>query len=197
MVYDWMKKIHMYAGLLSFMAFSVWGLTGIQAIFLPRHGEWQPPPISSQKEFPFEGAGNMDDKTLAKAVFQAAALTMVGGYYDVHRDESGNLAFLAYSANGQRELTYLEKERRVRVVFRDSGLGEFLSSMHAGHSRRGAPDLSSQLWGYYNEFSTWAFLFMVLSGIYLWLATRPGMRWALILSGATIAVTTVLWVTTR
>jgi len=122
---------------------------------------------------------------------------MVGGYYNVHRDDTGNLAFLAYSANGQRELTYLEKERRVRVVFRDSGLGDFLSSMHAGHSRRGAPDSSSRLWGYYNEFSTWAFLFMVLSGIYLWVATRPGMRWALVLSTATIAMTVVLWVTTR
>ena len=131
-MYDWMKKIHMYAGLLSFMAFVVWGVTGIQAVFLPGPGEWQPPPISNQKEFPFEGAGNLDDKTLAKAVFQAAALAMVGGYYDVHRDDAGNLAFLAYSANGQRELTYLEKERRVRVVFRDSGLGDFLSNMHTG-----------------------------------------------------------------
>ena len=196
-MYVWMKKIHMYAGLLSFMAFAVWGFTGVQAIFLPGPGEWQPPPISGQKEFPFEGAGNLDDKKLAKAVFQAAALPMVGGYYDVHRDDAGNLAFLAYSANGQRELTYLEKERRVRVVFRDSGLGDFLSSMHAGHSRRGAPDWSSHLWGYYNEFSTWAFLFMVLSGIYLWVATRPGMRWALILSGITIAATALLWVTTR
>ena len=196
-MYVWMKKIHMYAGLLSFMALVVWGVTGIQAVFLPGPGEWQPPPISSQKEFPFEGAGNLDDKTLAKAVFQGAALTMVGGYYNVHRDDAGNLAFLAYSANGQRELTYLEKERRVRVVFRDSGLGDFLSNMHAGHSRRGAPDTSSRLWGYYNEFSTWAFLFMVLSGIYMWVATRPGMRWALILSGITIVATVLLWVTTR
>ena len=129
--------------------------------------------------------------------FRQPHLAMVGGYYNVHRDDAGNLAFLAYSANGQRELTYLEKERRVRVVFRDSGLGDFLSSMHAGHSRRGAPDSSSRLWGYYNEFSTWAFLFMVLSGIYLWVATRPGMRWALILSGITIAATALLWVTTR
>jgi hypothetical protein len=30
-----------------------------------------------------------------------------------------------------------------------------------------------------------------------WVATRPGMRWALVLSTATIAVTVVLWVTTR
>jgi hypothetical protein len=125
----------MYAGLLSFMAFVVWGVTGIEAVFLPAPGDWQPPSISAQKEFPFEGGGNLDDKKLAKAVFQAAALTMVGGYYNVHRDDAGNLAFLAYSANGQRELTYLEK-RRVRVVFRDSGLELLVDHARGPFARR-------------------------------------------------------------
>lgn len=196
-MYDWMKKIHMYAGLLSFMAFVVWGVTGIQAVFLPAPGQWQPPPISSQKEFQFEGGGAVEDKKLAKAIYEAANLTMRGGYYNIRRDEAGHLAFTAFSWNGLRDLTYLEEQRSVRVEFRDAGLGDFLSSMHTGHSRRGPPDLQARLWGYYNEFSTWAFLFMVLSGIYLWVATRPGMRWALVLSGATTALTALLWVATR
>jgi len=196
-MYDWMKKIHMYAGLLSFMAFVVWGVTGIDAIFLPRPGEWQPPLISGHAEFPFEGGGNLDDKKLAKAIYEAANLAMRGGYYDIRRDEAGHLAFTAFTVNGQRDLTYLEEQRRVRIDFRDGDLGSFFSSMHTGHSRRGPPDLPARLWGYYNEFSTWAFLFMVLSGIYLWVATRPGMRWALILGGITTATTLLLWVMTR
>jgi len=122
---------------------------------------------------------------------------MAGGYYNVNRNDAGDLTFIAFSANGQRDFTYLEKEHRVRIEFRDGSLGDFLSVMHTGHSRRGPPDLSSRLWGYYNEFSTWAFLFMVLSGIYLWVATRPGMRWALILAGATATITLALWITTR
>jgi hypothetical protein len=196
-MYDWMKKIHMYAGLFSFMAFVIWGATGIHAVFLPRPEEWRPSAITAQQELPFEAGGNLDDKELAKAVYKAASLSMAGGYYNVHRSGAGDLAFIAFSANGQRDITYLEKDRRVRIEFRDGGLGDFLSNMHTGHSRRGPPDLSSRLWGYYNEFSTWAFLFMVLSGIYLWVATRPGMRWALILVSATTAATLVLWVTTR
>jgi hypothetical protein len=196
-MYHWMKKIHMYAGLFSFMAFVVWGVTGIQAVFLPAPGEWKPPAVRLQQEFPFEAAGNLDDKKLAKTIYAAARLAMAGGYYNVHRNDAGDLVFIAFSANGQRDFTYLEKERRVRIEFRDGGLGDFLSVMHTGHSRRGPPDLPSRLWGYYNEFSTWAFLFMVLSGIYLWLATRPGIRWALVLASVTTTATLVLWVTTR
>jgi hypothetical protein len=196
-MYDWMKKIHMYTGLLSFMAFAVWGVTGIHAIFLPRPGEWQPPPVAGHKEFFFEGDGSLDDKQLAKTIYEAAELPMRGGYYNVHRDDAGRLAFSAFTVNGLRDMTYFEKEHRVRIDFRDGDLAGFLSAMHAGHSRRGPPDLPARLWGYYNEFSTWAFLFMVLSGIYLWVATRPGMRWALILSAISVAVTLLLWLTTR
>jgi hypothetical protein len=196
-MYDWMKKIHMYTGLFSFMAFVVWGATGIHAVFLPPPGDWQPPVVTAQQEFSFEAAGSLDDKKLAKAIFAEAGLAMAGGYYNVHRNDAGDLVFIAYSANGQRDVTYLEKLRRVRIDFRDGDLWDFLSEMHTGHSRRGPPDLSSRLWGYYNEFSTWAFLFMVLSGIYLWVATRSGMRWALILVSATTAATLVLWLATR
>lgn len=196
-MYDWMKKIHIYAGLFSFMAFVVWGVTGIHAVFLPPPGEWQPPAVTAQRELPFEAPGNLDDKKLAEAIYAVVGLAMAGGYYNVRRNDAGDLAFIAYSANGQRDVTYLDKERRVRIEFRDGDLGDFLSAMHAGHSRRGPPDLSSRLWGYYNEFSAWAFLFMVLSGMYMWVATRPGMRWALILVSATTAATLALWVTTR
>ena len=134
-------------------------MTGIQAVFLPPPGDWQPRAVTAQREVAFEAAGNLDDKALAKAIYAAAGLAMAGGYYNVHRNDSGDLVFIAYSANGQRDVTYLEKVRRVRIDFRDGDLWDFLSEMHTGHSRRGAPDLSARLWGYYNEFSTWAFLF--------------------------------------
>jgi hypothetical protein len=196
-MYEWVKKIHMYSGLVSFMAFVVWGVTGVHAILLPPPGGYEPPEVSSEQTFPFEGPGDLDDKQLAQRIFDTAALTMTGGFYDVRRDESGNLAFLSYSANGRRDFTYFEDQKLVRVQFRDNDMADFLSSMHAGHSRRGPPDLSSRLWGYYNEFSTWAFLFMALSGVYMWVATRPSLPWArLCVAGAT-AVGVVLWVVTR
>ena len=49
----------------------------------------------------------------------------------------------------------------------------------------------------FNEFSNWAFLFMTLSGVYLWVGSRPGLRWAQILFGGAVALTAVLWMAIR
>jgi hypothetical protein len=196
-MYEWVKKIHMYAGLLTFTAFVVWGITGVHAVFLPPPGGWKPPEVSGQREVRFEAPGDVDDKKLGELVFKAAALPMAGGYYNVHRDEEGNLAFLVYTAKGQRDVTYLEAQKSIRIQIRQGDLAGFLSSMHAGHSRRGAPDLSSKLWGYYNEFSTWAFFFMSLSGLYMWVVTRPRLPWAQLCIGGATAVFVLLWVVTR
>jgi hypothetical protein len=196
-MYDWMKKIHMYAGLLSYMAFFVWGVAGIRAVFLPPPGGYLPPEISAQREVPFEAPGDLDDEQLSQLLFKAAEIPMSGGHYNVHRNEEGNLAFFVFTNNGRRDVTYLEEEQRIRVEIRQNGLVDFLSSMHAGHSRRGAPDLSARFWGVYNEFSTWAFFFMSLSGIYLWVATRPRLPWAQLSIGGAAAVFVILWVATR
>ena len=193
MLYEWTKKLHMWSGLLTFTAFVVWGITGIYTVFLPAPGEWQPPEVSRQQEFPFEAPGNLDDKELAKRVFESADLKMAGGHYNVHRDDDQNLAFNVFTSNGRRDVTYLEDRKRVRVQFRDNVLAGFLSSMHTAHSRRGAPDFSARLYGVYNEFATWAFLFMSLSGLYMWIATRPGLPWAQICIGAATVVTVIMW----
>jgi hypothetical protein len=197
LIYEWTKKIHIWAGLLTFTAFVVWGITGIYAIFLPAPGQHQPPEISAETEFPFEAPGDLDDKQLAKRIFAAAELKMAGGHYNVHRDENQHLKFFVFTANGRRDVTYLEERKRVRVEFRRNNLGGFLSTMHTGHSRRGAPDLSARLWGYYNELSTWALLFMSLSGLYMWIATRPGLPWARICIGGAAVVSVILWVAVR
>ena len=197
MLYEWTKKIHMWAGLLTFTAFVVWGITGIYAIFLPAPGEYQPPEVAEETQFPFEAPGNLDDKELAKRIFDAADLKMAGGHYNVHRDDDQHLKFFVFTSNGRRDVTYLEEQRRVRVEFRHNNLGGFLSSMHTAHSRRGAPDRSARLWGYYNELSTWALLLMSVSGLYMWIATRPGLPWAQICAGGAAALCVILWVAVR
>jgi hypothetical protein len=69
--------------------------------------------------------------------------------------------------------------------------------MHTAHSGRHQLTVMSSLWGYFNEFSTWAFLFMTFSGLYLWIATRPGLRWAQLTLAATVVVTAALWFAIR
>ena len=51
-MYHWMRKIHMYAGLLSFTALLVWGITGIHAVLLPSPGNWKQPPVSAVSTVP-------------------------------------------------------------------------------------------------------------------------------------------------
>ena len=60
LLYEWVKKIHMYSGLLTFTAFVVWGVTGISAVFLPPPGQYTPPPVSSVHEIQFQGQANLD-----------------------------------------------------------------------------------------------------------------------------------------
>jgi hypothetical protein len=85
----------------------------------------------------------------------------------------------------------------VRVEFRNNDKASILSSMHTAFSRRHPPELPAQLWGYYNELSTWAFLFMTISGVYMWIATRPNLPWARICAAAAVAAGAILWVVVR
>jgi uncharacterized iron-regulated membrane protein len=191
------EKIHMYAGLLTLTALVVWGIAGIHAIFLPPPGGYQPPEISEVRELPYEAAGNLDDKELAAQIYTFVDIPLAGGHYNIHRDPEQNLKFFVFTVSGRREITYLEDRQAVRVEVRQNTLMEFLSSMHTSNSHRGPKVLAAQMWGIYNEFSTWAFTFMTLSGVYLWLASRPGLLWARLIAGTSAVMFVVLWMVTR
>ena len=196
-LYEWAKKIHMYSGLLTFTAFVVWGITGVHAVFLPPPGQYQPPPVSSVKEVPFQAPGDLDDQELSKAIFEAIDIPLAGGRYNVHRDDQLNLAFNVFTINGGREVTFLEDQGMVRVAHRANDLVGYLSSMHTAHSRRHTLTPAATAWGYFNELATWAFLFMTFSGVYMWIATRPGLRWAQWSAGGMAALTLALWIAIR
>ena len=89
--YEWVKKIHMYAGLLTFTALFVWGVTGVHAVFLPPPGEYMPPEVSSVREVPYNAAGDLDDQQLGRKIFEAIEVPLAGGHYNVHRDDELNL----------------------------------------------------------------------------------------------------------
>ena len=197
LLYDWTKKIHMYSGLLTFMAFVIWGVTGVRAVFLPKPGEFTPPPVSSVREIAFEAQGSLDDRELAAAIFEQIAIPIAGGRYNIHRDDDLNLAFNVFTINGGREVTFLEEQGLVRVEHRRNSLLSYLSSMHTAHSGRHKMTLASTAWGYYNEMSVWAFLFMTVSGVYMWLATRPKMLWAQLCFGGMAVAVAALWIAIR
>jgi hypothetical protein len=187
----------MYSGLLTFTAFVVWGITGVHAVFLPPPEQYKPPPVTSVQEVAFRASGNPDDEKLAQAIFNAINIPLAGGRYNVHRDEQSNLAFNVFTINGGREVTFLEKEGIVRIAHRGNTGWDYLSSMHTAHSRRHRLTPAAIAWGFFNEISTWAFVFMTFSGLYLWIATRPGLRWAQLSLAGMTAITVALWITIR
>ena len=187
----------MYSGLLTFIAFIVWGVTGVHAVFLPPPDQYKPPPVSSVQKVAFKATGGLDDEKLAQAIFDAIDIPLAGGRYNVHRDEHLNLTFNVFTINGGHEVTFLEEEGIVHVAHRGNNLWGYLSSMHTAHSRRHRLTPAAIAWGYFNELSTWAFLFMTFSGLYLWIATRPGLRWAQLALAVMTAGTLVLWITIR
>ncbi len=197
LLYEWVKKIHMYSGLLTFTAFVVWGVTGIHALFLPSPGQFTPPPITSVKEIPFQAAGSLDDRKMAEAIYQAANIPLAGGRYNVHRDEESNLAFNVFTINGGREVTFVENKGIVKIAHRANSVWSYLSSMHTANSRRHRLTPAAIAWGYFNEFANWAFLFMTVSGVYMWIATRPGLRWAQLSLAAVTVLTLGLWMAIR
>lgn len=196
-IYTWVQKIHMYAGLLTFMAFVIWGITGVHGGFTPPPGGFTPPPVSSVREMPYQADGSLDDKELAKAIFEMIDIPLAGGRYNIHRDDDLNLSFNVFTINGGRVVTFQEEEGIVRVEHRKNSLMSYLSSMHTAHSGRHRLMWAATAWGYYNEMSIWAFLFMTASGVYMWLATRPKMRWAQASFLGMAALSVALWIVIR
>jgi hypothetical protein len=196
-VLKWMKKLHTYAGLLTFTAFVVWGVIGVAGAFAPGPGNYQPPDVSSVQDTPMPVPANLGDKALARYVFDNIYIPLRGGHYNIQRNENGNLAFYVFTASGRRDVTYLEDQGIARIEIRQNSIFGFLSTMHTAFSRRGPQTQAARLWGYYNEFAAWAFFFMTISGVYLWLDTRPGMRWAQLIGASSIGFSVVLWFATR
>jgi hypothetical protein len=196
-MFAWIKKLHIWAGLLSYTAFIVWGVTGIHAVFLPSPNNWRQPTPTEVRTVSWKAPGTADDKALADLMVAASGLKTVGAPVLRKRDGEQNLTFAVFSPSGRRDLTYLESESKIRIALRQNNLVGFLSAVHAGSSRRGPPELPARVWGYYNEFSIWAVFFMTLSGIYLWLATRPKVVWAWATLGLAGVVFVALWWGTR
>jgi hypothetical protein len=94
------------------------------------------------------------------------------------RDAAGHVTFDAYAMNGRRTVTLLEKEGLLQVERQRRDLRSFLNEMHTVTVQNQSQQLVIRMWSWYTEFAIWSLLLMSVSGVYLWLASRPGHRWA-------------------
>jgi hypothetical protein len=196
-MHQWIKKIHMYLGLLNFVALTVFGIAGLTAT--TQSGPGRPPDVAEARYQPFTVPTEATDKQVADGVFEALKIPLSNPIpkQAIRRNDENQLVLNFYTINGPYRVTVLEKEARVRVERMSNSAPRFLSNAHsvtqAGNSRY----LRLRLWAWYNEFAIWSLLAMSISGVYLWLASRPGYRWAQVSFAAGTAAFVILYAATR
>ena len=196
-MHQWIKRIHMYLGLLNFVTLTVFGIAGLTATM--QSGPGHPPPASEARYQAFTPPPDASDKQVADAVFQTVGLPLSNPIpkQAIRRNQENQLALNFYTINGPFRVTVLENESRLRIEPMRNNLPHFLSNIHsvtqAGNSRY----LRVRLWAWYNEFAIWSLLAMSISGVYLWLASRPRYRWAQLSFAAGTTAFLALYAVTR
>jgi len=192
------KSLHTYAGLLTFVNLMVYGIAGFSSMLLPSPDERmkRTPAVS---ERPFTVPPNLTDKQVAERICLELGLTLAMPVNDfvIHHDAAGTLWLDLWHVNGRHKITVLEKESRIRIEERRGPVTSYLNGLHATTSAFRGYDWRMTLWAHYNEFAMWCLGGMLASGVYLWLATRPGHRLALLSLAAGTGTFAVLYVVTR
>jgi hypothetical protein len=159
----------MYIGLLNLSILLVFGVAGLTATIDNRAD--RDPEVEYRA---YTVPAGLDDKAAADRVWEFLRLPLSQPLpkYAIRRDASHDLTLDFYSPSGVRRAVVLEKENRIRLETRRNGFAEYLNALHTTTINRN-PDWRMRWWGYYTEFSIWSLIVMSLSGVYLWLASRP------------------------
>lgn len=194
----WIKKLHMYFGLLNFSILLVFGMAGLTATFegSPETRQRPQPALRFESYTPPPGS---DDKQVADDVYRFLKLPLTNPLPKgaLRRDGQNNLSLDFYSINGVQRVTVLEKEGRLKIEAMRVSTWRYLDHLHSTTSAARTPDLRVRLWGYYNELAIWSLIGMAFSGAYLWLASRPGYRPAQYILAAGSGLFIALYVLTR
>lgn len=193
-MYNLIRKIHTYVGLLNFSNLIVFGIAGL-APTLYHDRQSAVTPVRYENYTPPPGASN---KQIADAAFLLlhSPLTEPIPNWALHPDAQGNLPLDFYSVNGTGKVLYLAKESRFRIQEVRSSLAFFLDDMHTVTDLKQA-DWRMKMWACYNHFAIWSLLAMSVSGVYLWLASRPRYRIAQYAFAVGAGVFILLYVLTR
>ncbi|MDA1312698.1 MAG: PepSY domain-containing protein [Acidobacteria bacterium] len=185
----WIKKIHMYVGLLNFTVLVIFGVVGIAATVLPDPNK-RPKPAPSARVIDYQAPGGLDDRGLADHVHATAKIPLTGTAPDwgIRRDSENNLRIRFGTAAARFETTLFEREGKLRIEKQPFDTLQFLFHLHEMTPSSAHPDFRTQLWAWYVEFAIWSLILMALSGVYLWLASRPRHRWAQVSLAASMAV---------
>lgn len=185
------KKVHMYLALLNFSILFVFGIAGLKASF-SRPGSSEPAtPVLSVESFTVP-ASVINDRDLVLQIRER--LGFAAGGMNSRRNAENHLEINYYTPNGPRRVTVMEKENELRISTRTENIWHFFDNLHAT-ANRSPLDWRLKLWSYYNEMSVWSLIIMALTGVYLWLCTRPQYVWAQVsFAVGTVATLAVYWI---
>jgi hypothetical protein len=189
------RKIHTYAGLLTFVNLAVYGIVGLSALYLLRpHNQT---PVVTYQDFTVEP--NLTDRQVAERVCAQLNLSLATpvNSFAIQRDSANNLFLDLRHVNGRHQVTVLEKEGRIRVEVRRNSLWLYLYTLHETTAAFHSDDWRMQLWADYNEFAMWCLLLMIASGFALFLAARARSRLAQISLAAGCCAFAALYFWTR
>src|ERR1022692_1423090 len=107
------KKIHTYAGLLTFVNLAVYGIVGLSALYL-LHPHPEPPVVSFQN---FTVDPNRTDRQVAELICTQLNLSLATpvNSFAIQHDAANNLFLDFRHANGRHQVTVLENDGRIRI----------------------------------------------------------------------------------
>jgi hypothetical protein len=172
---NWIKKIHMYAGLFNFTILCLFGLAGLVVtaeapdIF---HGD-NKPPVST---LPFTAPPSASDKEVA-ALIISQYRPPKSATPNPRRNAQHQLVMDFYSVNGLVRMTLLESSNQLQVETYRNSIWRFFDNAHATTLQEQHQDWPVRAWAWYIEISIWSLLLMALTGTWLGLTSRWNFWW--------------------
>jgi hypothetical protein len=193
---DLIRKIHIYAGLLVFSQFVVYGIAGLSATV---HGFARSEAPRSVEHVPFRAPPSSTDKQVAALVYDKLRFPLTRPMPDwfLRHTPDNHLLLDFYNINGIYRVTVLENEGMLRVENIRNGSWLFLEDIHAATPDDEEAPRIVRAWAVWNEVAMWTLLLFCASGAWLWLVTRRRYRWAWVSFAAGSASLAVLWAVLR
>lgn len=190
-------KLHVYAGLLTFVQLVLYGMAGLVATFAD--GPERPKVPHAIRHVDFTVPPSSTDKEVADAVYRTLQLPLTRPMPDwfLRRTAENDLLLDFYNINGIFRVVVLERENRLRIEQIRNATPLFLSDVHAVTFGDTDAPLRVRMWGLYNEFAMWCLLAFCASGVYLWLSAQARSWWAWASLSAGTGAFAALWLAFR